>query len=214
MNARRLMIAFLPLLLASGIAMSQTSRIGPDPFKPEGAIRIGLITPQVSLIGGGGTVTQETSTLRQSLTSYLMGPRIGTIDLKARLESLALEEAKERRCDYLLSVALTRRRKSAAGGTYSSGTKTGDEFTFEYKLLATAAEATAPVTADILRASVTSDGEDVLTHMVETAAQKIVSLARPARSQQTVAGDQTQNAEIVSPQPRPSPMASPTSSPS
>src|SRR5215210_4402040 len=93
----------LPIILfASIIVTSQT----PAGSKVEGAIRIGLASPRVTLIGASGSVTSEASSLRQLVSSYLTGPRIGTVDLKARLDSLALEEGQERQCDFVLYTSL------------------------------------------------------------------------------------------------------------
>src|SRR5689334_8318075 len=127
--------AFCTVLSATAMAQPSTAR--PDPPKQDDAARVGLVTPRVSLLGGGGSVPQETNSLRQSISSYLTGPRIGTVDIRAKLDSLALEEGQERGCDYILTVSLTRKRPAAARGTamtFGTGTKAGDEFIFEFKV--------------------------------------------------------------------------------
>lgn len=170
----------LALLFAStSLAQSQPK---PDPPKADDTARVGLVTPRVSLLGGGGSVPQETNSLRQNLSSFLTGPRIGTVDIRAKLDSLALEEAKERGCDYVLYVALTRKRPAAArgsGGSFGGGTKTGDEFTFEFKVVAVAG--TQGTVERTLKGTASSDGQDVVTAMIETAAQVVVELARQAK---------------------------------
>ena len=183
-------------------ALSQTSTTKPDPPKADDATRVGLVAPRVSLIGGGGSVIQEANSLRQSLSSYLTGPRIGTIDLRAKLDSLALEEGKERACDYVLYVSLTRTRQSAgrSGGAYGSGTKAGDEFVFTFKVVAIDGQQT-PVERT-LKGTANADGQDVLTPMVEIAAQVVVELAKvakPARPQSAIAETKTTGGEVTNP---------------
>jgi hypothetical protein len=134
--------------------------------------------------------------------SYLTGPRLGTIELKARLDSLAFDEGKERNCDYVLYTTMTRKRKATgSGGGFGSGTKAGDEFTFEYKIVSTN-EAQSPV-GNVSRGSVKTDGEDVLTPMIESAAQVIVNLAKTARPAQAINTN-------PAPTPNPEPAVSPT----
>lgn len=198
--------SLLVLLWSFGAAKSQVPRNN-DPPKAEGAIRIGLVTPRVSLIGGGGTGSQETTFLRQTLNGYLTGPRIGTVDLKAKLDSLAVEEGKERQCDYVLYSVLTRKRQTTSGsaGAYNSSTRAGDEVTFEYKLFGM--DQSQPLAANVARARVESDGEDVLTPLIEAAAQVIVTTARSKLA--SVAAVPSQNADAVAPKATPVPTPAP-----
>ncbi|HEY6802058.1 MAG TPA: hypothetical protein VI306_00640 [Pyrinomonadaceae bacterium] len=184
----------LLILLAFTTVKAQTpAYTRSDPPKPEGTVRIGLVTPKVTLLGGTGSATQEVSSLRKNLLSYLTGPRLGTIELKARLDSLAFDESRERNCDYILYTTMTRKRKATgSAGGYGGGTKAGDEFTFEYKIMATDG-AQSPV-ENVLRGTVKTDGEDVLTTMIETAAQSIVNLAKSARPTQTATRPPTSTA--------------------
>ena len=191
-------------VLPAVTAVSQTTTPKPDPPKADDATRIGLVTPRVNLLGGGGSVMQETNALRQSLSSFLTGPRIGTVDLRAKLDSLALEEGKDRLCDYVLYVSLTRKRQSAphSGGSYGGGTKAGDEFTFTFKIVS--ANAGQSPVERVLKGTASADGQDVLTPMVETAAQVVVELAKvakPARPERTNAEATVTTSETTKPQP-------------
>jgi hypothetical protein len=206
---RSLTHSLILVALLGSTALSQTVSTKPDPPKTDDATRVGLVAPRVSLIGGGGSVNQEANALRQSLSSYLTGPRIGTVDLRAKLDSLALEEAKERSCDYVLYVSLTRTRQSAgrSGGSYGGGTKAGDEFVFTFKVAPINGQQ-APVERT-LKGTANADGHDVLTPMVETVAQVIVELAKvakPARPQSTVAETKPTPGEVTNP---PAPQSAP-----
>jgi hypothetical protein len=181
----------------------------PDPPKADDATRIGLVTPRVSLLGGGGSVVQETTALQQSISSFLTGPRIGTVNLRAKLDSLALEEGKERFCDYVLYVSLTRNRPGSAraGGSYGTGTKAGDDFNFSFKVVSTSGQQN-PVERT-LKGTASADGQDVLTPMIATVAQMVVELAKvakPARPQPaTVEATTTTPAEVTKSTPSPPP---------
>jgi hypothetical protein len=181
-----------------------------DPPKAEGTIRIGIVTPRVSSVGSSGN--SDSNALRETLTSFLQGSTIETIDLKARLDSLALTEGLKRECDYVLYTTLLRKRnsqKSGGGfesilgnmgsgmgskipgskkvqdatseagkvtGTIGSLAKTNDEITFEYKLVLL--DGAKTVATKSTKAKVKSDGQDVLSPMIEEAAQTIVNVTQ------------------------------------
>lgn len=200
------------LALMAATATAQPSASRPDPPKRDDAHRVGLVTPRVTLLGGGGSVPRETNSLRQNISSFLTGPRIGTIDIRAKLDSLALEECKERGCDYVLYVSLTRKRQPAPRGTGSSfggGTKAGDEFTFEYKVVPTNGKQAA--VEKTLKGIAGADGQDVVTPMIETVAQVVVELAREAKPVASVTTTEPKvNSEpVVQPKPN-TPAETPT----
>lgn len=175
------------LLLFGSVSLVFSQSMRPDGPKLDGTTRVGLVTPRVTLIGGGGSVPQETATLQKNISSYLSGPRIGTLSIKAKLDALSLEEAQERECDFVIFTSLTRKRRPGPKGTtsgYGSGTKAGDEYTFEYKVVPTAG---GPSKDNTLKGTVTADGEDVLTPMIETMAQVVVELAKTSRPVQSTA---------------------------
>lgn len=179
-------MTLIPLLLFGLVPLVFSQSMRPDGPQAE-KTRVGLVTPRVNLIGGGGSVTQEAAALQRNISSYLSGPRIGTISIKAKLDALSLEEAKERDCDFVVFVSLTRKRRPVAKGTtsgYGSGTKAGDEYTFEYKVVPVIG---GPAKSNTLKGTVTADGEDVLTPMIESMAQIVVELARASRPVQSTA---------------------------
>jgi len=218
LHMKKTIISISFVLICASAALSQAPKTyGSDPPKPEGSIRIGLVTPRVSLLGGGGTVTQETSTLQKNIIGYLTGPRMSTVEIKAKLDSLALEEAKDRQCDYVLYATLTRRRAAKPGspGGYGTGTKTGDDYVFEYKVQAT--DGSQPAAESSMHKSVSADGEDVVTPMVENLAQVVVGLVKarptppptvaPVHNEETVAA-------VEHPNPPTTPAPTPTPAPS
>jgi len=193
---------------------SSTSSRNNDPAKGEGVIRIGIVTPRVTSAGSGIGGNSEANSLRTTFTSFLAGSNIETIDLKARLEGLAITEAQRRQCDFVLYTTLVRKRAGSSSGgggpinsimgnvgggggggvgtkipgsktvkdvtseaarvssTLASFARANDEVTFEYKLVTSAGA--KPIAGKSTKAKVKNDGEDVLTPMIESAAQTIV----------------------------------------
>ena len=92
-----------------------------SPKKP-GAIRIGLLLPTVQL--NAGNPGQAAEALRNTFASHLNGPGIEVVTLSARLPSLALEEARQSQCDYLLSASMA--VKKGGGGSSMFGRAIGN----------------------------------------------------------------------------------------
>jgi hypothetical protein len=170
------------------------------------------VLPRV--VGGGtNTASGDAAALRKTISSYLEGSNIETIELKARLDGLILTEAQKRDCDYVLYTTLTRKRKTASTGGFNLGgilgniggkagnkvpgtktaseigseaakvgggiaslSKANDEMKFEYKLVTSDGGRT--LTEKATMAKVKSDGDDVLSPMIESAAQAILDATR------------------------------------
>lgn len=161
------------------------------PKKP-GVLRIGLLLPNVQM--SSGNAAQAAEALRNSFASYLKGQSIEVITLSARLPPLAIEEARQSQCDYILSASMNvkkggggsmfgRRIADIAGaaagripstGSAASGAiKAKDEVTLEYKL--DQVETTKTVLASTDKAKASSDGEDVISPLVQKAAGDVLA---------------------------------------
>jgi hypothetical protein len=178
--------------------------------KKAGTIRIGLVLPPVQM--NAGNPAQAAEAVRNTFASYLTGPTIEVVMLSARLPALAMDEAKQSQCDYLLSSSLTIKKGggggslfgraigsvagtaaghvpgggSAATGAVRSAAITGiyttaaiassikakDELSLEYKLEST--DGARPGVANTAKGKAKSDGEDVLTPLIEKAAEAVV----------------------------------------
>jgi hypothetical protein len=169
---------------------------------------IAIVLP--SATGAAGDATEFAKSLRDLFASYLTGPSLRTMALDARLASQAVEEARQKECNYLLLASIERKRNDGSGwgkalgraagtaawygvpygGTAATAaargaavagaeaissmaqtTKAKDEVTLEYRVgtLDTVTRAT-PRTE---KAKAKSDGEDLLTPLVEKAAEAI-----------------------------------------
>jgi hypothetical protein len=148
------------------------------------------------------------TSLRDLLASYLAGPRLRVMNIDARLAVQATEEAREKQCEPVLVVTLTRKRsegglgkvlgRAAGSGAYyvpyggsgasaairgaaiagahavselAASTKAKDEMTIDYSL----ARGGTPISSfkrESLKAK--SDGEDLVTPLVEKVAEAVV----------------------------------------
>jgi hypothetical protein len=131
--------------------------------------------------------------LRNSFASYLKGQNIEVLTLSARLPPLAIEEARQSQCDYILSASMNVKKGGgsmfgrriadiAAGATgripstgsaASGAIKAKDEVTLEYKL--DQVETTKTVLASKDKAKASSDGEDVISPLVQKAAGDVLA---------------------------------------
>lgn len=73
------------------------------PKKP-GVLRIGLLLPNVQM--SAGNPAQAAEALRNSFASHLKSSNIEVVTLSARQPPLAIEEARQSQCDYMLSASM------------------------------------------------------------------------------------------------------------
>lgn len=86
--------------------------------KRPGVIRIGLLLPTVQM--SAGNPAQAAEAVRNTFASSLTGPTIEVVPLTARLPALAIEEARQSQCDYVLSSSMTV-KKGGGGGLFGRG---------------------------------------------------------------------------------------------
>ena len=157
--------------------------------KKPGVIRIGLVLPTVQVNAGDPAQTAEA--VRNSFAEHLKAQNVEVMTLAAQLPSAAIEEARQNQCDYVLYVSMTVKKgggsmfgraigniaSSAAGHIPgSTSIKAKDELTLEYKLDKT--ETASTTLSNTAKAKARSDGDDVLTPLIQSASQTIVSTIR------------------------------------
>jgi hypothetical protein len=168
--------------------------------------------PRIEIVQGDAATAA--SGLRDMFASYLTGPSLKSVLLDARLQSQAMEEAREKHCDRVLIASLSQKRKGggrfgkimgeAAGtalwyvpggatagsaaaraaavagaraiSTVAASTRARDEFTLEYRVDDAAGKPLLPARKDKLKAE--SDGQDVLTPLVEKASEAVAAAVR------------------------------------
>jgi hypothetical protein len=170
-------------------------------------VRIGLVKPKVQM--GSGDTAQASETIRNLLSEYLSGPTIQITQLEARLPDQFEEEARRAGCDYILATEVVHRRGSSGGGVLgkalgnfgyvpardaitsivlsgavrtaadvATSVKAKDEMQLEFLLRQPGAA--TPVLTKTTKSRARSDGEDLLTPLIEGAATEIGgAVARP-----------------------------------
>jgi hypothetical protein len=170
---------------------------------------VGIVNPSVS--GVPGNAADSGKGLADLMASYLQGPSIKGIVLEAKLPSQAAEEARQKGCEPLLFLSLTRKpggshsfmhalghgasvsswslplggstgsavaRTGAVAGLQTAGslaeaTKNKDELRLEYRLQMSDGQVQFGPQTEHRTAK--ADGEDLLTPVVMSAAEAIVS---------------------------------------
>jgi hypothetical protein len=169
------------------------------------------LVPTSAQMVSGNTETAITA-VRETFTSFLTGPSLGVMPIKARLASQAREEAKQANCPYVLLTTMKQQRKQdnkllrrAAGGAIEAGAwqALGATHSTEARVAAGAAVQAAAAAREVAysfrikdelelgyrlesadgtvlvekteKRTAKSDGEDVLTPLVEHAAEAIAA---------------------------------------
>jgi len=105
------------------VATASTSNVATiSTPKKSGVIRIGLILPNVQM--NAGNAAQAAEAVRSAFASYLTSPTLEVVPLTARLPALAMEEARQSQCDYVLSSSMT--VKKGGGGSSMFGRAIGN----------------------------------------------------------------------------------------
>ena len=160
-----------------------------------------------------GNTEAAITAVRETFTSFLSGPSLGVVPLKARLASQAHEEAKQANCPYVLLTTMKHQRKQdhgllrrATGGAIEAGAwqAMGSAHSTEARVAAGAAVQVGAAAREVAywfrtkdelelgyrlesmdgtvlldrteKRTAKSDGEDVLTPLVEHASEAIVAV--------------------------------------
>jgi hypothetical protein len=107
------LIAILTLIRPIGAGAGETST--PIPPQPAASPRC-VALPLPNLRGADGSSTDLAAALRDLVSSFLTGPSLRTVVLDARLREHALDEAAQKNCNNVLTIALT--RKKSGGGAF------------------------------------------------------------------------------------------------
>jgi hypothetical protein len=172
--------------------------------KKEGVVRIGLASVKTGAVGEGVNATELAGAIQNTLAQYFKGTKVEIVPLEARLASAIDAEAKQKECDYVLYATVSHKKggggfgfgkalgavvAQTGGGNWgntagnvagrvaatsvvaaTSNIKAKDELTLDIKL-----QDGANVTlARQLKTKAKSAGEDIITPLVEQAAQAIV----------------------------------------
>jgi hypothetical protein len=194
-------IAYSSILIAFVVLGATVSASAQLPPKQAGVVRIGIVQPQLRMGSDGSPDVADS--VRRILAEYLQGPTIEVALLGARLASQYAIEAAQAECDFVLTLSVTHERGRmndmlgkaldtlAARAPVSSGdatsailtgvvysaadfaasTKAKDQLQLDYRLAVVGAA--QPVLEDTEKRRAKSDGEDLLTPLVEAAAEAV-----------------------------------------
>jgi hypothetical protein len=203
MKTRTLSCMFFTVTVALG-AVPLTAADGASP------VHLCLAPPSVQIPGTNSD--EALASVRDVFTTYLAGPSLHTEPLTARLTSQSREEARQKKCAYVLYTKVVQERKTkstgllgriaagavqsgasqvavnsnsvgtrvlasaAAGGAassyFGSSTQSSDKLTLTSRLEAGDGRL---LSEKALVRKAGSDGEDLLTPLVEQAAEDVVS---------------------------------------
>lgn len=172
--------------------------------KKEGVVRIGLASVKTGAIGEGINAAELAGAIQNTLAQYLKGTKVELVLLEAKLQSAIDTEAEQKDCDYVLYATVSHKKggggfgmfskvapimgsvipgagMSSVGGAVASTTiytaanasanvKPKDELTLDIKLQ----NGATPALAKQFKSKAKSAGEDIISPIVEQAAQAIV----------------------------------------
>lgn len=169
--------------------------------KKPGTVRIGLAHVKTGSLGKEMPAAELAEAVRNTLVSYLKMPNVEVVPLEARLQTAIDAEAKEKECDMVIYATVSHKKGgggfgmfsklashalssigygSTAGaiaastvisaGSIAGNVKTKDELKLEVRV----ANATGqPTFSGEYRAKAKNDGDDILSSLVEQAAEAI-----------------------------------------
>lgn len=172
--------------------------------KKDGVVRIGLVGVKTGSVGEGINGAELANAIQNSLGEYLKGTKVEIVPFEAKLESAINAEAKEKECDYVLYATVSHKKggggfgfgkalgavvQQTGGGSWgntaantagrvatqsiiaaTSNVKPKDELTLEIRLQ----NGSTVVLTKEFKQKAKSAGEDIISPVVEQAAQAIV----------------------------------------
>lgn len=178
---------------------------GTPAAKREGVIRLGLAAVKTGAVGDGVDAAQLAAAVRNTMVDYLKSPNVEVIAIDSRLPAAIDAEAKQKECDYVIFATVSHKKGGGGFGSMfskvapvmgnvvpmggqggmvagtaintaasaSANVKPKDEVTLELRLQ-TPGNA-SPVIAKQYKAKAQSAGQDIITPVVEPAAQAIMN---------------------------------------
>jgi hypothetical protein len=202
MHMNRFCLTFAALCLSATVSVPSSAGAEKDasPATAASSVRIGLVKPKVQM--GNGDTSQASDTVRSMLSEFLSGPTMQVTLLQARLPGQFEEEARNAGCDYILTSEVIHHHGATGGvlgralgnfGGYvparnaitsmvlsgavrtaadvAASIKAKDELQLEIRLQQPGAS--APVLTKTVKGRAKSDGEDILTPLIEKVAIEV-----------------------------------------
>jgi hypothetical protein len=171
--------------------------------KKEGTVRVGVIVKTTS-VGEGIAAADLSAAVQNSLGQYLKGTKVEIVSIEAKLAQAQAGEAKEKECDFVLQATAAHKKGGGGGfggfgrmlgsvapmlgaggvvghiagsaivtaASMSGNMKSKDELSLDLKLQSASDNSVA--LAKLLKVKAKSDGEDIISSIIEQAAQAIL----------------------------------------
>jgi hypothetical protein len=185
----------------SAINSTVTNTVAPTEIgaKKEGVVRIGMATVKVDKVGEGINAQDLAATIKNTLAANLKSPKIEIVQIEAQMPSEIDAEAKTKECDYVIYANASHKKGGGFGvfskiapvigsvipstgatsavatqsiytaASMSQNIKAKDEISLDVKLNQNG----AAVVSKQVKAKAKSDGEDIISPLVEQVAQAI-----------------------------------------
>jgi hypothetical protein len=111
-------IIFVTAVLVLNLNAQNEDLETPLPPKKAGVKRVGVLLPKVNLNDVSEKVDPAVA-IQNTFAALLNSESIELIPLDARLNALALKEALDKECDYILKIDLTQKQKKKGGGFFN-----------------------------------------------------------------------------------------------
>jgi hypothetical protein len=172
--------------------------------KKPGVVRLGLAGVKTGAVGESLSAADLAAAVQNTLAEYLKSPAVELVRLEAKLPSAVEAEARQKECDFIVYASVSHKKGGGGGfggmfnkvvapaigqvgysntgshaGTVSANVKQKDELTLDIRLQAPAG--TAPAAARQFKSKAKSAGEDIITPVVEQAAQMILDASAGGR---------------------------------
>ncbi|MBK9165491.1 MAG: hypothetical protein IPM21_16585 [Acidobacteria bacterium] len=169
--------------------------------KKPGTVRIGLANVKTGSLGKEMPAAELAEAVRNTLIAYLKMPKVEVIQLEARLQTAIDAEAKEKECDMVIYATVSHKKGgggfgmfsklaspalssigygSTAGaiaantvisaGSIAGSVKAKDELKLEIRMVSASGQ---PTLTGEYKAKAKNDGDDILSSVVEQAAEAI-----------------------------------------
>ena len=212
---QKVLRSFYLLIITSLFVFSVCGQTTNSAAKKTNKIRLGVIPVKTTSVAQGVNAQQFGEAIQNSLTEYLKAPNVEIIMLESKLASQIPNEAKEKNCDYVISVVAAHKKggsgalgmlktvapaltmvvpmagmaggmagaiagQAAAGAistaaSVSGNTKAKDSLQLDLTMQKTGAAETALTKQ--YKSKAKSDGEDIISPLIEQIAQAIIDTA-------------------------------------
>jgi hypothetical protein len=149
--------------------------------KKQGVLRLGLAAVKTGSVGEGLSAADLAAAVQNTLADDLKSPSVELVQLEARLPSQVEAEARQKECDFVIYASVS--HKKGGGGGFGMFSKVVAPAVGQVGIGHTGSTAgnvagATPAASRQFKSKARSAGEDIITPVVEQAAQMILDSAK------------------------------------